>query len=98
MTLLQDLQSFIEDCCYCPLHTVGNCEASVIGNMCVASQRTALYQVIVMFGLNLYISHKSHSIFSLKLHSYFQKQRRKKNTINQISSYSPHSKFLSIIN
>jgi hypothetical protein len=55
---------------------VENYETSVIGNMCVASQRITMYQMIITFVLNLNISKKiSLYIFLWSYTTHFQQQK-----------------------
>jgi len=53
---------------------------SVIGNMCVASQRITMYQVIVTFILNLNISQKSHCIFSFEVTQFISSNKEERRT------------------
>lgn len=53
---------------------------SVNGNMCVASQRITMYQVIVTFVLNLNIGQKSHCIFSYEVTQFTSSNKEERRT------------------
>jgi len=53
---------------------------SVIGNMCVASQRIMMYQIIAAFLLNPNISQKSHCIFSYEVMQFTSSNKEERRT------------------